>query len=174
MYQRSFCKDDESDMYIYHQYFCMYHWSFIMYHWSFSMYHRYFFLCNTGLFSVYHRYSFIYDVSPTSFFYNVSPVFLTYITNLFLCITGLFVRTTNLLCITSIFVLFVCITLTWNRYCVSGRHNLPILSRLVWVDYLIITMKDNKTIDFVFLKNKSRTMIIFVSESQSKKHDHFR
>jgi hypothetical protein len=33
---------------------------------------------------------------------------------------------------------------------------------------LIITMKDNKTIEIVFLKNESRTMIIFVSESQSQ------
>jgi hypothetical protein len=32
--------------------------------------------------------------------------------------------------------------------------------------WLIITMKDNKEI--VFLKNESRTMIIFVSESQSQ------
>ena len=29
-------------------------------------------------------------------------------------------------------------------------------------------MKDNKTIEIVFLKNESRTMIIFVSESQSQ------
>ena len=34
--------------------------------------------------------------------------------------------------------------------------------------WLIITMKDNKTIEIVFLKNESRTMIIFVSESQSQ------
>jgi hypothetical protein len=70
---------------------------------------------------------------------------------------------------------YFCIICMYHTYLeqilprVSGRHNLPILSRLV-----IITMKDNKTIDFVFLKNKTRTMIIFVSESQSKKHDHFR
>ena len=31
-------------------------------------------------------------------------------------------------------------------------------------DWLIITMKDNKTIEIVFLKNESRTMIIFVSD----------
>jgi hypothetical protein len=30
--------------------------------------------------------------------------------------------------------------------------------------WLIITMKDNKTIEIVFLKNESRTMIIFVSD----------
>jgi hypothetical protein len=29
-------------------------------------------------------------------------------------------------------------------------------------------MKDNKTMEIVFLKNESRTMIIFVSESQSQ------
>ena len=34
--------------------------------------------------------------------------------------------------------------------------------------WLIVTMKDNKTIEIVFLKNESRTMIIFVSESQSQ------
>jgi hypothetical protein len=34
--------------------------------------------------------------------------------------------------------------------------------------WLIITMKDNKTIEIVFLKNESRTMIIFVSERQSQ------
>ena len=34
--------------------------------------------------------------------------------------------------------------------------------------WLIITMKDNKTIEIVFLKNESRTMIVFVSESQSQ------
>ena len=31
-------------------------------------------------------------------------------------------------------------------------------------DWLIITMKDNKTIEIVFLKNELRTMIIFVSD----------
>jgi hypothetical protein len=34
--------------------------------------------------------------------------------------------------------------------------------------WLIITMKDNKTIEIGFLKNESRTMIIFVSESQTQ------
>jgi hypothetical protein len=36
--------------------------------------------------------------------------------------------------------------------------------------WLIITMKDNKTIEIVFLKHESRTisMISFVSESQSQ------
>jgi hypothetical protein len=29
-------------------------------------------------------------------------------------------------------------------------------------------MKDNKTIEIVFLKNESRTMVVFVSESQSQ------
>jgi hypothetical protein len=48
---------------------------------------------------------------------------------------------------------------------VSGTSLYPIL-----VDY---NMKDNKTIEIVFLKNESRTMIIFfvsdfVSESQSQ------
>ena len=35
-------------------------------------------------------------------------------------------------------------------------------------DWLIITMKDNRTIEIVFLKNESQTMITFVSESQSQ------
>ena len=30
--------------------------------------------------------------------------------------------------------------------------------------WLIMTMKDNKTIEIVFLKNESRTMIIFISD----------
>ena len=46
------------------------------------------------------------------------------------------------------------------------------------VGWLVITMKDNKTIEIVFLKNESRTMIIFVSDLFLKanftKHDHFR
>jgi hypothetical protein len=34
--------------------------------------------------------------------------------------------------------------------------------------WLIITIKDNKTIEIVFPKNESRTMIVFVSEANHK------
>jgi hypothetical protein len=40
--------------------------------------------------------------------------------------------------------------------------------------WLIITMKDNKTIEIIFLKNKSRTMMtIFVFWKPITKHGHF-
>ena len=51
------------------------------------------------------------------------------------------------------------------RYATPGSSSTYTIQPRGW---LIITMKDNKTIEIVFLKNESRTMIIFVSESQSQ------
>jgi hypothetical protein len=59
------------------------------------------------------------------------------------------------------------------RYCslpeIAGRQNGSSSTYTIQPrGWLIITMKDNKTIEIVFLRNESRTMISFVSESQSQ------
>ena len=53
----------------------------------------------------------------------------------------------------------------FNQFSCRGSSSTYTIQARGW---LIITMKDNKTIEIVFLKNESRTMIIFVSESQSQ------
>ena len=57
-----------------------------------------------------------------------------------------------------------CLQICNTLYAFLGVYTYTIQAR----GWLIIRMKDNKTIEIVFLKNESRTMIIFVSESQSQ------